>query len=209
MRFDGGGGSFPGQEWTTESDALTSSTSISLLRRLREPEAHEAWKRFVALYTPLLFHWARNAGAQPPDDADLVQDILTHLVQKLPQFEYDQQQSFRAWLKTVALNRWRDEQRRWQPPRADATDSQLATLADPGSDAFELREHRGYLVRRALELMQSEFQPSTWKACWETTVSGRRAADVAAELGLTENAVYVAKGRVLRRLRQELAGLLD
>lgn len=188
---------------------MDSSTSISLLKRLREPAADEAWRRFVALYTPLLFHWARNAGAQPPDDADLVQDILAHLVQKLPQFEYDQQHSFRAWLKTVALNRWRDEKRRWRPPLCNGTESRLATLADPRSEEFELREHRGYLVRRALELMQSEFQPATWKACWETTVSGRRAADVAAELGMTENAVYVAKGRVLRRLRQELAGLLD
>ena len=57
--------------------------------------------------------------------------------------------------------------------------------------------------------MQTDFQPATWKACWETVVAGRHAADVAAELGLSENAVYLAKARVLRRLREELAELLD
>jgi RNA polymerase sigma-70 factor (ECF subfamily) len=70
-------------------------------------------------------------------------------------------------------------------------------------------EHRRYLVRRALELMQGDFQPTSWKACWEHTVNARPAADVAAELGISENAVYIASCRVLRHLRQELAGLLD
>ena len=57
--------------------------------------------------------------------------------------------------------------------------------------------------------MQKEFQPATWKACWEFVVKDRPAAAVAAELGITINAVYLAKGRVLRRLREELVGLLD
>ena len=70
-------------------------------------------------------------------------------------------------------------------------------------------EYREYLVRRALELMQREFQPATWKAFWECVTADRPAAEVAAELGLTVAAVYAAKSRVLRRLRQDLEGLLD
>jgi RNA polymerase sigma-70 factor (ECF subfamily) len=57
--------------------------------------------------------------------------------------------------------------------------------------------------------MQSEFQPTTWKACWETVAHGRPAAKVAAELRISIDSVYTAKSRVLRRLRQELAGLLE
>jgi RNA polymerase sigma-70 factor, ECF subfamily len=64
-------------------------------------------------------------------------------------------------------------------------------------------------VRRALELMQAEFQPTTWKACWEYAVQGRPAAEVAGELQTTVEVVYAAKSRVLRRLREELAGLLE
>ena len=85
----------------------------------------------------------------------------------------------------------------------------LQATAPDGIGAFAEVEYQQYVTRRALELMQSEFQPTTWKAFWENVVNERPAADVAAELGLTENAVYLAKGRVLRRLRQELAGLLD
>ncbi len=75
--------------------------------------------------------------------------------------------------------------------------------------AFGEREYHSYLAQPALRLMQSEFQPNTSRACWEQVVGGRSAADVAAELGLSEGAVYVAKCRVLRRLRQELDGLTD
>ena len=74
---------------------------------------------------------------------------------------------------------------------------------------IEEEEYRRYLVRRALGLMQAEFEPATWKACWEFVVHDRPAAEVAAELGLSVNAVYLAKSRVLRRLRAELRGLLD
>jgi RNA polymerase sigma-70 factor (ECF subfamily) len=184
-------------------------TSISLLERLRSPDPAEAWERFVELYTPLLLYWARKRGLQPQDAADLVQDVFTVLVQKLPEFTYDPGKSFRNWLRTVLFNKWRD---RWRSPSLPVRGGEeaLAEVAAPDDlDAFWEGEHRRHLLRRAMELMQAEFTPTTWKACWESAIEGRSAADVAAELGLTENAVYIAKSRVVRRLRQELRGLLD
>ena len=74
---------------------------------------------------------------------------------------------------------------------------------------FEEEEYRQVLVHRALALMQAEFQPATWRACWEFVVRDRPAAEVAGELGLSVNAVYLAKSRVLRRLREQFDGLLD
>jgi RNA polymerase sigma-70 factor (ECF subfamily) len=88
------------------------TTSISLLQRLRQPGEQEAWARFVKLYTPMLFSWARWVGMNDSDASDLVQDILTTLVQRLPLFNYDQSKSFRGWLMTLVLNCWRDRQRR-------------------------------------------------------------------------------------------------
>ena len=76
-------------------------------------------------------------------------------------------------------------------------------------DLFDEQEYRSFLVKRALRLMQAEFQEQTWKACWKHIVEGRRAADVAQELGITANAVHIAKCRVVRRLRKELAGLME
>jgi RNA polymerase sigma-70 factor (ECF subfamily) len=187
--------------------SLVLTTSSALLERLRQPAAHDAWTRFVRLYTPLLYHWAGRLGLQPQDAADLVQDVLTTLVQKLPEFEYDRRQSFRAWLRTILLNRWRAGHRR---PRAVSGAERVSEPAAPDDlDDLAEQEYRTYLVGRALRLLQSDFQPATWKAFWEFVVSGKSAAEVAGALGMRVDAVYVAKSRVLRRLRQELAGLLD
>jgi RNA polymerase sigma-70 factor (ECF subfamily) len=185
------------------------TTPSSLLERLRRSPEQAAWEKFVDLYTPLLFTWATRLGLTGHDAADLVQDVFAVLVEKLPGFEYDPRRSFRAWLKTVLLNRWRKQQRRPRVANAAAGGS-LSDVAGPDDlPDLEEDEYRRYLVSRALALMQTEFQPATWRACWEFVVRGRPAAAVAAELGMTVNAVYVAKSRVLRRLRAELRYLLD
>jgi RNA polymerase sigma-70 factor (ECF subfamily) len=186
------------------------TTSLSLLERLRQPTAQDAWARFVRLYTPLLYHWARGVELSAQEAGDLVQDVLTILVQKLPDFVYDPTRSFRGWLRTLTLNKWRENHRRRTVPAQPVDPGALANLPAPeNSGLFEEAEYRQYLVHRALELMKAEFQPQTWKACWEWVVAGRPAEDVARELGITLNAVYLAKSRVLRRLHQELQGLLD
>lgn len=186
------------------------STSISLLERLRERHEEDAWERFVQLYTPLLCHWVRRLGLEGQDAADLVQDIFTVLVQKLPTFRYNPSKRFRAWLWTVTLNCRRERLRRQQIPVQSGDPRILSQATTPNvADEVAEEEYRQYLTRRAMELMQADFQPATWKAFWEYVVNQRPAAEVAGELGLTENAVYLAKGRVLHRLREELKGLLD
>jgi RNA polymerase sigma-70 factor (ECF subfamily) len=186
------------------------TTPISLLERLRDPGEEEAWTRFVELYTPLLYYWARRVGLARQDASDLVQDVLTLLVQKLPEFVYDRQKSFRSWLRTVTLNKWRENQRHQAPAPLAGNSATLACLASPDqANALWEAEYRQHLIGRALEVMQKDFQPATWKACLETVVRGRPAAAIAAELGMTVGAVHAAKFRVLARLRRELEGLMD
>jgi RNA polymerase sigma-70 factor (ECF subfamily) len=187
------------------------STSFSLLERVRG-EDQAAWEQFVALYTPLLYRWAQRAGFTTQDAADVVQDIFLVLAAELRSFQYDPARGhFRGWLKTVAFNKCRERQRRRvTAPAAGGQDDPLQTLAakDEWESLWEA-EYRQQLVRKALEIMQQHFEPNTWRACWETAANGRPAAEVAQMLGITEGAVYVAKFRVLRRLRRELDGLLD
>lgn len=183
------------------------TTSISLLHRLRVGTEPDAWKRFADLYTPLLFYWARRLGLQDSDAADLVQEVFVKLVRVLPEFTYDQSRSFRSWLHTVLLNQYRSDRRRPALPLvADAT---LTPVDSDPIVALDEAEYHRYLAQRALRLMEVHFQPTTWQACWQQVVEGKTAAEVAAALGMTEGAVWTARCRVLRRLREEFAGLLD
>lgn len=184
------------------------STSSSLLLRLRRPGEQAAWRRFIDLYTPLLYSWACRMGLPAQDAADLVQDVFVALVQKLPRFTYDPDKSFRAWLRTVAENRWRSALRKKDP--ANANEAALAEAAVPdGTEALWEAEYRERLFGRAVQIMRNDFEEKTWKACWALIVEGKSGAEVAAALGMSIDGVYAAKARVLRRLRQELDGLLD
>lgn len=186
------------------------TTSTTLLARLRQPGDQEAWSRFAGLYTPLIYYWARRAGLQQDDAADIVQEVFAILVRKMPDFEYDRQKSFRSWLRTVTLNKWRQRRRRRSLPPASPEEGSVSDLADadPAADFWET-EYRQQLVRRALELAKPRFPPQTWQACWKLVVDGRPGREVAEELGMNLWAVYSAKSRLLRHLRQELDGMLD
>jgi RNA polymerase sigma-70 factor (ECF subfamily) len=181
-----------------------------LLRRLREPAPDAAWKRFVALYAPLIFHWGRRQGLDATDAADLVQEVLAVLVVKLPEFQHDPTRRFRGWLRTITVNKARDFHRRQAVRPVTGAEGPIADAAvDNPIDLFDEAEYRGFLVARAIDLMRAEFQETTWQACWMHVAEGLPAAEVGRELGMTANAVHVAKCRVMRRLREELAGLLE
>jgi RNA polymerase sigma-70 factor (ECF subfamily) len=191
-------------------DSSMHTTPASLLERLRRTGEQAAWEQFVKLYSPLLLHWARRLGLKEPDARDLVQDVFAILVERLPEFRYDRQKRFRGWLWTVTVNKWRERQRRHAAARREVGDAGLSELSVPDTmSEVDEAEYRQFLTRRAVQLMRADFQPATWRAFWECAVESRAAADVARELGITENAVYLAKARVLRRLRKELEGLLD
>jgi RNA polymerase sigma-70 factor, ECF subfamily len=185
------------------------TTSPSLLERLRQPGDQEAWTRFVKIYTPLLYQWARRSGLPQEDAADLVQDVFALLVRKLPSFQYAQGGSFRAWLRTVTLNRRREVLRRATPVlQTNHAAVHEPEQADPARE-FEEAEYREYVIRRVLVLLRSDFSVTIWKAFQAHVLEGKDAADVAASLGIRVGTVYAAKSRVLTRLRQQLQGLLD
>ena len=191
-------------------EARMTKTSISLLVRVRDSGDQDGWARFVDLYAPLLYHWAKKCGLQASDAADLVQEVFSLLVQKLKEFEYDGKRSFRGWLRTVLMHKWQERHRKkkeaaWPEASGSALDPEVSDAVAMLAEA----EYREHLVRRALDLMRAEFQPTTWQACWEYVVNGRSAAEVAELLDTTIDVVYAAKSRVMRRLRQELDGLLD
>src|SRR4051812_20230411 len=192
-----------------------SETSVSLLERLRRAPEPAAWQRLLDLYDPLIRRWLARSPLQPADRDDLVQEVLGVVVRKLPEFERRRTGAFRAWLRGVTVNCLRDffraSRRRPVAPGDSAFLDRLAELEDPQSALSQLwdAEHDRHVVRRLLELIEPQFEAPTVAAFRLAVLEGRKAADVAAALGLTVNAVLLAKSRVLRRLRQELDGLLS
>jgi RNA polymerase sigma-70 factor (ECF subfamily) len=171
---------------------------------------HAAWNRFVELYTPFLYAWSRRIGLPHEDAADLVQEILVVLLDKLPGFEYDQAGSFRGWLKTITNNRAKNFFRTQAIRPAVGFDSAVQQAAmSPETDLFERAEYQSFLTKRLLELVKPEFRQDVWQAFWLQIFEQQPASKVALELGLSLNSVYIAKSRVLRRLREESQGLLE
>jgi len=186
------------------------ATSLSLLARAR---AHEsaAWERLVELYAPLVHHWLRRCGLSPEDTADLFQEVFRSVSEHLALFRRDRPgDTFRGWLRTITRNKVRDHFRRQDEAQAKGgSDAQQLLQAlpdqdDPSEDG--LLQHQ---VRRVLESLKGEFEPRTWDAFWEVQMEERDTADVARQLSMTAAAVRKARYRVLRRLREELADLLD
>jgi RNA polymerase sigma-70 factor (ECF subfamily) len=128
-------------------------------------------------------------------------------MQKLPSFSGSEERSFLAWLRAVMLNRWRDRGRRAAVRKCAGDASALEEIAG-NDDLGEIAaaEERDIFIRRALRIMHSDFEQTTWRACWETVACDRPAAEVADELGVSVDVVYSAGYRVIRRLRNELAG---
>jgi RNA polymerase sigma-70 factor (ECF subfamily) len=182
------------------------TTSTNLIRNLQGESEPEAWAEFVRLYTPVLYTWARRLRLQHADAVDLVQDVFTVLIQKLPDFRYDRERRFRGWLWTVTRNKWRERTRRPALPVDGARHPE--EVPDPTPRSAEEVDLGRHLMAQVLPSIEGLFQRTTWRAFWEHVVVGRRAPEVAAELGMSETAVYKSKVRVLARLHKELAELV-
>jgi RNA polymerase sigma-70 factor (ECF subfamily) len=193
-----------------------SDTSLSLLDRLRHQPDDASWRRLVELYTPLIQGWLRRHAVAAADADDLTQEVMAVIVREVPHFQHNQQRgAFRSWLRTITVNRlralWRARQGR--PIATGDSDflKMLEELEDPTSGLSRLwdQQHDQHVARRLMELVEPHFEPATWQAFRRVVLDGRKAADVAGELGLSVNSVLLAKSRVLSRLRQEMEGLTD
>jgi RNA polymerase sigma-70 factor (ECF subfamily) len=186
-------------------------TPLSLLDRLRQTPDEVSWRRLFDLYTPPLEAWLRRQGLSAADADDLMQDVFAAIFRDLPDFEHSGRRgAFRNWLRIMLVHRVRNFWRARRPGPGPG-DPILDQLVEPESDLTKLwdREHDEFLARRLLELAEPEFSPTTWRSFHRQVVEGRPAAEVAVEMGLSVNAVLIAKSRVLRKIRNEARGLID
>lgn len=192
------------------------ATSSSLLERVKSRDA-EAWRCLVYLYGPWVYAWCRRAGLQRADAKDLAQEVFWVVARNLAAFRrIEGKGSFRGWLWGITRNKIADHFRRLaaHPQAQGGTDAQqaMAQVADQvpsDTDATSDPADHQRLARRAMELARAGVEDRTWKAFWRVVVDGQPAAEVAAELGVTIKAVYEAKYRLVKRLREELGDLMN
>lgn len=166
----------------------------------------------VTLYYPLVCRWCACRGLQPNDCVDVAQEVFIAVAKHIPRFRREtQRDSFCAWLRKISQSKLNDYWRR-QEKQANSIGgsearrwlSEIPGTASVAADAPLSVDEEAIVVRAALDVLNAEFEPRTWKAFWRVVVDGQPAARVAEELGTSSNAVYLAKSRVLRRLREEL-----
>jgi RNA polymerase sigma-70 factor (ECF subfamily) len=192
-------------------------TSVSLLERLKSPEADDAsWRRLHEIYEPWIRQWLSRVPDLGDEAHDLTQEVLMVVIRELPAFERQRDGSFRRWLGNVVANRVRSHwKRRKRQPRvgagSDSVYGFLEQLEDPTSALSRQwdREHDEFVLRRLMATVERDFNSTTWQAFRRCALDGESPTAVAADLGVSVNAVLMAKSRVLRRLREEAAGLID
>jgi RNA polymerase sigma-70 factor (ECF subfamily) len=192
------------------------ATSHSLLERLHDRADVQAWQRLLSVYEPWLRGWLSRQDLQQADVDDVLQDILLVVSEKLPEFRHNGRTgAFRAWLRLILTNRVRHflREKRYHQALISAQEpkSWVDDLADPNSELSRQwdQEHDQQIVRRLLASIHMEFNATTWNVFQMLVLHERPAAEVAEHFGITPNAVYVAKARVLARLRAELRGIVD
>ena len=189
------------------------STSLSLLQRLQSGTDAVSWDQLLDIYKPLIWGWLRRQNTPIQDAEDLTQDVLAILLKELPLFKHNGQKgAFRAWLRNITANRLRVY---WRSGKGTTTVADYRSLADQLEDAASEmsqqwdRQHDQYVLRKMLSQMEQEFEPKTLTAFRKVALEGAKPEDVAAEVGMTVVAIYIAKSRVLRRLREIGESLID
>ncbi len=197
-------------------DPTAPATRQTLIVKLRDPADAGAWREFVALYQPLVYRLARRQGLQDADAQDLCQEVFRAVARAIERYDLDPARGrFRGWLARITRNLLINflTRRPYRLRGSGSTSVQELLEAQPADDpsataVFE-DEYRRRVFRWAADEVRGEFSTSSWRAFWLTAVDGRKPADAATELGLSVGAVYIARSRVLARLRARIQQLGD
>ena len=159
----------------------------------------------------MVLRLARRRGLQEADAHEVTQDVLLAVAGAIERWETDPRRgSFRAWLGTIARNatvNFLIKQGR-HPRGSGDSDVHEMLLEQPAPEGelsalFDVETKR-QSFRWAAEQVRDEFREATWRAFWMTSVEDVSVIDVARDLKITVGSVYVARSRVMKRLREKV-----
>jgi len=190
------------------------NTRPSLLVRIRNPQDERAWREFLDIYEPLIYRLARRKGFQDADARELSQEVFLAVASAIDRWDPDPTRgSFRGWLFRIARNLMINllARQRRHPQGTGSSDIKrlLEEQAAPVGEDSALfdRQYKREVFRWAAEQIRGQFRETTWRAFWLSSVEQREIKEVAETLGLTAGAVYIARSRVMARLRETVEGL--
>lgn len=188
------------------------NTARTFIQRL-QGGGDETWRQLDQLYRPLIVHWLRGFTLRTADIDDLVQEILMVVMLRINDFDHNGRVgAFRRWLRVIAANTTRSylrkAKRQQQSPETMKLLEELEDTASPVAQQFD-RDHDDFVLRELLSRVEAEFEPKTMAAFRMHVLDQVDARDTAQRLEMSPRAVYIAKSRVLRRLREEAADWFD
>ncbi|KAA0224012.1 MAG: sigma-70 family RNA polymerase sigma factor [Planctomycetota bacterium] len=189
--------------------AVAEATQSTLLQRIRDPSDHSAWREFDRIYRPMMVQYALARGMQPADADDIVQQTNEGVLRGLTSYKHRQEGGFRAWLRLIIERRVRDHFRRRRETQATTAVLEAQPSDDPPLTTLWDRQWCAELLRICAMHVRNEVAPHTFAAFCAHAIEGRPADAVASDLGMKLNQVYIAKHRVMRRIRELINELSD
>lgn len=192
----------------------TPKTRLTLIDKIKDPQDAKAWSEFTAIYYPLVFEICRRKGLQHADSTDVTQEVLSRVADSIESYQHDRPGStFRGWLYCITRNLTVDyfRQRAKDPLAVAVVTPDWNQIKEPSaeeSQEFQL-EFKRQMFSVVAKSVQSQVAARTWSVFWKTEVEGIGIDDAAAELEMTRGAVYVARSRVIAKLRSEVQKKLD
>jgi len=183
-------------------------TRSSLLRRVRDLGDAAGWDEFDKLYRPMLVGYALQRGLRAEEAEEIAQQCMTALVPRMPGF--NRVSSFRGWLRGMVAHKVSDYiKQRGRHRRADTV--LLSTTPDDGDGPDELwqRQWNQTHLEFCIDSLRTEFAPHTLQAFAMYVLQEQPVKEIAAHLGMTPNQIYVAKNRVMTRIRERFDDVIE
>lgn len=196
-------------------DSPTNATSLSLLERVKHDE-NQAWESLVDLYAPIIYARCRSYWGLPAHESENIgQDVFASVARKIKEFQRERIGSFRKWIRVITDNKCRDFLRKQKldfPVGGSEAKRKLEDLPEDIDDSISAEDEateRAILMRQAMKAVENEFSPRDWQLFWDVTVEDRNRQVVAADVGVSDNVVYLALSRIRKRLREVYVDLID
>ncbi|OGV51576.1 MAG: hypothetical protein A2X49_14735 [Lentisphaerae bacterium GWF2_52_8] len=186
-------------------------TRLTLIQRVKDSGDEAAWEEFVAVYRKYLYIVARNMNLSHHDAEEIVQRVFAKVWEKMPGFNYlPQKGRFRHWLCSIARNMAidliRSRKAKGYPGEEGEGNNLFDEAALPDIELMAEKEWRNYLANMALEFAQKEFSSLEFE-CFVRYANEKTPAEIAKELEVAENTVYVYCRRVKLFIRKKITEL--